>query len=79
MHYSGPGLLQRPLNVDLSKISGLECYYLSSKSCDCYEQKQTPRDSCSIAVSRHSEDKIGLIQRVKNTLPFEVIKFRYEN
>ena len=59
MHYSGPGPLQRPLNVDLSKISGPECYYLPSKSCDCYEQKQTPRDSFSIAVSRHSEDKIG--------------------
>ena len=59
MHHLGPGLLQRPLNVDLSKRSGPECYYLPSKSSDCCEQKQTPRDSCSVAVSRHSEDKIG--------------------
>ena len=59
MHHLGPGRLQRLLNVDLSKRSGPECYYSLSKSCDYYEQKQTRRDSCSSAVSRHSEGKIG--------------------
>ena len=47
------------VNVDLSKRSGLECYYFLWKSCDYYEQKQTLRDFYSSVVSRHSEDKIG--------------------
>ena len=28
MHHLGPALLQRPLNVDLSKRCGPECYYM---------------------------------------------------